>query len=140
LALGGVYVTEEVDSKLAAGQDVLQIGSAAERASQLTRGLLAFSRRAHVHPTPLDLRAVAGESAGLLRRLVGEHIAFWFDIEDDVPCVLPDRVQIDQVLLNLAANARDAMPAGGQLRIRVMAFKLKRRSTSLTRFLAPDVT
>jgi hypothetical protein len=86
--------------------------------------LLAFSRRADVHPTPLDLGAVARESVGLLRRLVGEHVVVRLALDTGVPCVLADRVQIDQVLLNLAANARDAMPAGGQLRIAVRPTKL----------------
>jgi hypothetical protein len=101
--------------------DVLEIEHAAERAAQLTRGLLAFSRRAEVHPAPLDLAAVARETVGLLRRLVGEHIVVGLDLTTVVPCVLADRAQIDQVLLNLAANARDAMPAGGGLRIAVTA-------------------
>jgi two-component system cell cycle sensor histidine kinase/response regulator CckA len=100
-------------------EDVLQIERAAERAAQLTQRLLAFSRRADVHPAPLDLGAVARDAVGLLRRLVGEHILVGLDLEREVPCVLADRVQIDQVLLNLAANARDAMPAGGELRIAV---------------------
>ena len=100
-----------------ARDDVLEIVRAADRAAGLTRGLLAFSRRAPVCPAPLDLAAVAAEAVVLLRRLVGEHIEVRLDANVALPCVLADRVQIDQVLLNLAANARDAMPAGGELRI-----------------------
>jgi two-component system cell cycle sensor histidine kinase/response regulator CckA len=107
-------------------EDVLQIERAAERATQLTQGLLAFSRRADVHPTNLDLGVVAREAAGLLRRLVGEHIVVRLNVDTGVPCVLADRVHIDQVLLNLAANARDAMPGGGQLRIAVSATTLNK--------------
>ena len=100
-----------------ARDDVLEIVRAADRAAGLARGLLAFSRRAPVCPAPLDLAAVAAEAVVLLRRLVGEHIEVRLDANVALPCVLADRVQIDQVLLNLAANARDAMPAGGELRI-----------------------
>ncbi|HEX7544142.1 MAG TPA: histidine kinase dimerization/phospho-acceptor domain-containing protein, partial [Candidatus Limnocylindrales bacterium] len=95
--------------------DVLEILRAAERAAELTRGLLAFSRRAEVHPAPLDLVRVARAAAVLLRRLVGDNIIVRIDASPSVPPVLADRAQIDQVLLNLAANARDAMPAGGTL-------------------------
>jgi len=100
-------------------EDVLEIERAAERAAQLTKGLLAFSRRADAHPVPIDLTEVASDAVVLLRRLVGEHITVRLDAYPEVPCVLADRVQIDQVLLNLAANARDAMPAGGTLTIAV---------------------
>jgi PAS domain S-box-containing protein len=104
--------------------DVLEIEHAAERAAQLTRGLLAFSRRAEVHPTPLDLAAVVRDEVPLLRRLVGEHIVVRLDASVDVPLALADRAQIEEVLLNLAANARDAMPAGGTLGIAVKTVTL----------------
>ena len=100
-------------------EDIVEIQHAAERAAQLTQGLLAFSRRAEVHPAALDLTEVASESVALLSRLVGENIAVRLDANTEVPCILADRVQIDQVLLNLAANARDAMPAGGVLGVSV---------------------
>ena len=106
--------------------DVLEIEHAAERAAQLTRGLLAFSRRAEVHPTPLDLAALARDSVALLRRLVGEDIFVSLDASPKVSRVLADRVQIEEVLLNLAANARDAMPAGGTLGIAVKPVTLSR--------------
>ena len=99
--------------------DVLEIERAAERATQLTMGLLAFSRRAEVHPTPLDLAGLARDTMALLRRLVSEDILVHLDAAAEVPLVFADPVQIEQVLLNLAANARDAMPAGGDLRIEV---------------------
>ena len=107
-------------------QDVIEIQHAAERAVQLTRGLLAFSRRADVRPVPLDLDEVASDSVVLLRRLVGEHIVVALDVNTKVPLVLADPVQIDQVLLNLAANARDAMPSGGTLTIVVKPATLTR--------------
>jgi signal transduction histidine kinase len=111
--------------------DVLEIERAAERATQLTRGLLAFSRRADVHPELLDLAEVASDAVVLLRRLVGEHIVVRVETANDVPCVLADRVGIDQVLLNLAANARDAMPSGGEVRITVGVATLSKGFTEL---------
>jgi PAS domain S-box-containing protein len=99
--------------------DVLEIEHAAERATQLTRGLLSFSRRAETHPTPLDLAAVARDSMALVHRLVGEHIVVRLEASPGAPHVFADRVQIEQVLLNLAANARDALPTGGTIGIEV---------------------
>ena len=106
--------------------DVLEIERAAERAAELTKGLLAFSRRADAHPAPIDLAEVASNAVALLRRLVGEHITVRLEAHPEVPYVLADRVQIDQVLLNLAANARDAMPAGGTLTVAVQPAMLTR--------------
>ncbi len=104
--------------------DVIEIERAAERATELTRSLLAFGRRTEVRPTPIDLAEVASDAVVLLRRLVGEHIVVRLDVTTRAACVLADRVQIDQVLLNLAANARDAMPGGGILAIAVKAADL----------------
>jgi CheY-like chemotaxis protein len=105
---------------------VLEIERAAERATQLTMGLLAFSRRADAHPTPLDLAAIVRDAMALLRRLVGEDIVVRLEADAEVPLVLADPVQIEQVLLNLAANARDAMPTGGTLGIAVRRSVLTR--------------
>jgi two-component system, cell cycle sensor histidine kinase and response regulator CckA len=99
--------------------DVLEIERAAGRATQLTMGLLAFSRRAEAHPAPLDLAGLVRETMPLLRRLVGEDVAVQLRADPKVPLVMADPVQIEQVLLNLAANARDAMPSGGDLGIEV---------------------
>ena len=105
-------------------EDVLEIQRAADRAAQLTQGLLAYSRRAEVHPVPLDLAEVVGDAVTLLRRLVGEHVVVRLDANAQVPRVLADRGQIGQVLLNLAANARDAMPGGGVLGVAVKSARL----------------
>ena len=104
--------------------DVEEIERAAERATQLTRGLLAFSRQAEAHPTPVDLAAVVRDEVPLLRRLVGEHIVVELDTPTDAPTALVDRAQIEQILLNFAANGRDAMPNGGTLRVAVEAATL----------------
>jgi signal transduction histidine kinase/integral membrane sensor domain MASE1/CheY-like chemotaxis protein len=127
-------------------EDVLEIARAAERAAQLTRGLLAFGRRAEVHPEPLDLGDVARDAAGLMRRLVGENIVVSLNTEPELPCVLADRSHIDQILLNLAANARDAMPAGGVLGITVRpmtlneAFVVVHRGAGTGRYVLLEVS
>ncbi len=100
-------------------EEVLEIDAAARRASDLTQSLLAFSRRASVNPEPLDLLAVARESVALLRRLVGEHIAVELQVGVGPFLVLADKIQVEQILLNLATNARDAMPGGGRLAVAV---------------------
>ena len=99
--------------------DVVEIQQAAERATQLTKSLLAFGRRAEAHPVPLDIAGLVHDAMTLLRRLVGEDVAVQLHAGPKVPLVFADPVQIEQVLLNLAANARDAMPTGGSLGIEV---------------------
>jgi len=97
--------------------DADQIRIAAERAATLTGQLLAFSRGGMVQAAQLDLNAVVREIEPLLRRLIGEHIVVETSLRAAVPWVLADRAQLDQVLVNLAINGRDAMPDGGTLRI-----------------------
>jgi two-component system, cell cycle sensor histidine kinase and response regulator CckA len=94
---------------------VSEIKRAGERAAQLTGQLLAFSRKAVVRPILLDLNAVVSASENMLRRLVGEDIDVSYVLEPKLWRVKADPIQIDQVLLNLVANARDAMPQGGSL-------------------------
>ena len=95
--------------------DVSQIGAAAERAARLTHQLLAFGRREIIKPEIIDFNAVVGEVDGLLRTTIGEHVELITRCATDLDHVLADRGQMEQVLLNLAVNARDAMPTGGTL-------------------------
>jgi two-component system cell cycle sensor histidine kinase/response regulator CckA len=97
--------------------DVQEIRRSAERAASLTRQLLAFSRKQVMQPRVLNLNDVIGNVQSLLRRLVGEDIQVHFNLQNDLRSVTADPGQIEQVLMNLAANARDAMPEGGQLEI-----------------------
>ena len=90
---------------------------AAQRAAALTRHLLAVSRKQVLDPTVLDLRAVIADQEAVLRRLVGEQVALVVDIPADIGRIHADAGQIGQVLMNLAVNARDAMPEGGRLTI-----------------------
>jgi two-component system, cell cycle sensor histidine kinase and response regulator CckA len=96
-----------------------EIADSAERASHLTRQLLAFSRRGVKQPRLLDLGQLAAKTTGLLRRLVGEHIVVEGQYAPEPAIVFADGGMLEQVMLNLAVNARDAMPTGGRLTIEV---------------------
>jgi PAS domain S-box-containing protein len=97
--------------------DVGQIGAAAERAATLTHQLLAFARREVRHPEVLDVNAIVRDVETLLRRTIGEHVHLLTTSAPNLEAVRADRGQIEQILLNLAVNARDAMPNGGTLNI-----------------------
>lgn len=98
-------------------EDVEEIAAAADRAGALTRQLLAFSRRQMMQPRPLHLNVVVTDIEKMLRRLIGEDIALVTRLESDLWLVHADPGQIEQVVMNLAVNARDAMPDGGHLTI-----------------------
>ncbi len=100
---------------------VAQVLKAGERAASLTRQLLAVSRRQIVRPRPLDLSAVVREIEPMLRRLIGEDVELRTSYHPSPLTVVSDPGQIEQVVLNLAVNARDAMPDGGTLRIETAA-------------------
>jgi two-component system cell cycle sensor histidine kinase/response regulator CckA len=93
------------------------IRDAAERAAALTRQLLTFSRKQPTRPVPLDLNEVVGGLASMLRRLIGERIAVHSRLAALPVRVRADRGQLEQVVMNLAVNAKDAMPDGGTLTI-----------------------
>jgi hypothetical protein len=95
--------------------DAEQILGAAQRAARLTRELLTFSRREPSQPELVDLNAVVTDSRDLLAASAGDRTGLRFELAAAVPAVLADRGQVEQVLLNLAVNARDAMPEGGTL-------------------------
>ncbi|MBI3981795.1 MAG: response regulator [Gemmatimonadetes bacterium] len=97
--------------------DILEIQRAAERAAALTRQLLAFSRKQLLQPRVLNLNRVVEGIEGMLRRLVGEDVAITTKLAADLASVRVDPGQMEQVILNLAVNARDAMPQGGTLSI-----------------------
>jgi PAS domain S-box-containing protein len=101
----------------AARRDIELIVQTSERAAALTRQLLAFSRKQLLQPKSLDLNLLAGELAPMLRRLIGEHIELVLVPGADLGWVMADPGQIEQVIMNLVVNARDAMADGGMLRI-----------------------
>ncbi len=92
-----------------------EIHNASRRATALTRRLLTFSRRQVLQPQRVDLNALIAELQGMLRRLIGEDIELKTNLQPGVGTVRVDPAQIEQVIMNLAVNARDAMPRGGKL-------------------------
>jgi PAS domain S-box-containing protein len=97
--------------------DIKQVREATQRAARLTRQLLIFARRDVVHPEVLDVNGVVSGVEQLLRRTLGEHIDLVFAPASDLWMVKADAGQLEQVLVNLAVNSRDAMPGGGKLTI-----------------------
>jgi len=95
-----------------------EILRAAARATELTRQLLAFARRSVVSPRRVDVNGLVRDAERLLNRILGEDIQLDVVLERDLPAVVIDPTQLEQVLLNLVVNARDAMPEGGHLTIR----------------------
>ena len=107
----------DVDSSDPRQADIVEIQKAGMRAAGLTRQLLAFSRKQIIEPTVLDLNAVVSDMQAMLRRLIGEDVTITLDLAPDLGRMKADRGQLEQVVMNLAINARDAMPTGGRLRL-----------------------
>ena len=105
----------EKDSR--AADDLQQVVEASDRAANLTHQLLAFSRKQVLQPTVLDLGEVVSGIGPMLQRIIGEHVELRIESEAPLARVRADRGQLEQVLLNLAVNARDAMPGGGTVTI-----------------------
>ena len=99
------------------GDGLGQIGLAAERAANLTRQLLTFSRKRVLQPKPLDLNLVVASIAKMLGRVIGEDIALSFNYSAEPAMIEADEDMLGQVVMNLAVNARDAMPTGGRLAV-----------------------
>jgi two-component system, cell cycle sensor histidine kinase and response regulator CckA len=98
-------------------QDAEEIRRAAKRATDLTGQLLAVGRRSVLKPEVVSPNVVIDEMRNMLRRVIGDEIVMHFDLDPAIPFVLADPGQLEQVILNLAVNARDAMPDGGRLTI-----------------------
>ena len=111
-------------------QDLEQILAAGERAGSLTRQLLLFSRRHEVDMVVLDLNEVLREVESMLERLIGEDVRLEMRLDPQLHQVKADARLIEQVLINLAVNARDAMPSGGELRIETTNVTLSPESAS----------
>jgi two-component system, cell cycle sensor histidine kinase and response regulator CckA len=95
-----------------------EIANAADRAGAVTQQLLAFSRRQLIQPRIIDINAAIVETEKMLRRLLGEDIQLNLDLQENLSHIKADPNQIEQAVVNLAVNARDAMPAGGQIFVR----------------------
>jgi PAS domain S-box-containing protein len=114
-----------------------QIVKAGERAAELTRQLLAFSRRQVLQPKVLDLNMLVKTLATMLRRLIGEHIDLRLVLSPELSRVSASPGQLEQVLMNLVVNARDAMPDGGTLTIRTENANLKEPSEAVRLAIKP---
>ena len=108
---------QELPGGSGARQDVEEIATSARRAAGLTRQLLAFSRRQVLELKSLDLNALVRDQERMLRRLIAEHVELRTALAPDLGTVRADASQLEQVLMNLVVNARDAMPLGGTITI-----------------------
>ncbi len=116
MQLGLLEVSSSLDAE--AREAVKEIGKASERAANLTRQLLLFGRRSAVQMRVLDLHEVLADLRKMLQRLIGETIRLAVSTEPDLPRVFADRGMLEQVIVNLCVNARDAMPNGGLIGVR----------------------
>ena len=105
-------------------KDIQQIALAGERAGSLTEQLLAFSRKQIIQPDILNLNHIVQETEKILRRLIGEDIALQTRLEENIGYIKADSGQMNQIIINLVVNARDAMPDGGQLTIETDIFEI----------------
>ena len=111
------FIADETDDPRAVRDDVAQIRDAAERAARLTNQLLIVAHRGNIETQSLDLNTIVSDLDALLSRTIGEHIRLVVKLTGDAELIQADRGQIEQVILNLVVNARDAMPLGGTLTI-----------------------
>ncbi|HEX4760121.1 MAG TPA: PAS domain S-box protein [Thermoleophilaceae bacterium] len=118
------YLKDEVADNQDAAEGLEEIRRAAERGAALTGRLLAFSRRDSGRPEVVELPRVVGDVRRLLERTMGKTVELEIETEDDLPAVTADVHQLEQVILNLAINARDAMPEGGRLQIELSQLEL----------------
>ena len=116
-ALGDDHDADWPSGRQSARDDLSQITQAAERAAALTRQLLAFARQEVIRPQVLNLDNVVSGVEDMLRRTLGEHVELVIASTDELWPILADQGQMEQVLINLSVNARDAMPGGGVLTI-----------------------
>ncbi len=119
--IGGITEIMLADRQLpeALRLDVVEVHDAAGRARALTRQLLALSRQQRIHVTDVAIADVLNRTTGLLQRVLGEHIAVSLELQSPTLTAVADAGAVEQMLLNLALNARDAMPSGGSLRLEV---------------------
>jgi two-component system cell cycle sensor histidine kinase/response regulator CckA len=108
--------------------ELKEIRRAADRGAQLTSQLLGFTRGKAIQPIPIDLSALVREVQGLLRPIIGEHVEVNLALAPNLDRVMADPCQIEQVVMNLILNARDAMPGGGSIRVETSAYEIDTES------------
>ncbi|MGI8435728.1 MAG: response regulator [Chthoniobacterales bacterium] len=114
--------TPRLDDKLISY--LQQVEQAAERATALTHQLLAYSRKQIIQRRALDLNEIVQSTAGMLRRVIGEHITLETDLAPDLPFIFADASNVDQVIMNLVINSRDALADGGHLTLSTSAVEI----------------
>jgi two-component system cell cycle sensor histidine kinase/response regulator CckA len=124
-------MSHRVKEDPAMAAEVDEILHAADRAASLTRQLLAFSRKQVLQPVPLDINEIVGAVARMARRLIGTEVQLRLDLAESVPHVLADPAQVEQLLLNLIVNARDAMPSGGMITVHSANVRLHSQSPEI---------
>jgi signal transduction histidine kinase/CheY-like chemotaxis protein len=124
------FVLDSLGDDHAARADVEEIRKAAARAAELTRQLLVFSRRGEAAPAAVDVNEAIHDLLRILERAIGEHVRVETHLREGLPHVFADRHELEQVVMNLALNARDAMPAGGTLVLETSAADLDEHYTS----------
>ena len=112
---GHASLLSAMEKNSEASDSLQQIEVAAERSANLTRQLLTFSRRQVIQRRTLDLKEIVDEITKMLRRILGEDIVLTVENSSNLPRIYADRGMMEQILLNLAINSRDAMPRGGEL-------------------------
>ncbi len=138
-AFAGEEVAKELPDERwqAVRDDIMHVQQAAEQAAGLTHQLLAFARQEVIQPQALNINDVVTGVEQLLIRTLGEHIELITDLAGDLAPVLADRGQIQQVLVNLAVNARDAMPRGGKLTIQTASTNIDETAAARHAELSP---
>ena len=131
------FALSEIPAASPARADIDEVIGAAKRAAGLTRQLLAFSRKQVMQPQLLELNAVVQDTERLLRRVIPENVEIVVHLAPSLPPVRADRTQIEQVLLNLVTNARDAMPGGGAVTIATSVQRLDEGAAARRRGLLP---
>jgi two-component system cell cycle sensor histidine kinase/response regulator CckA len=128
---------QSIDAENPLREAIDEIQKAGQRAATLTQQLLAFSRKQVLEPKILDLNSIVEDMRKMLRRLIGEDIELNFSMPADLGRVKADRGQLEQVILNLAVNARDAMPHGGELKIETANAQLDEKDVLRYRYVIP---
>ncbi len=111
-------IETQIPSDQPGRREASEIKQICRHAAELVSKLLAFSRRQIIAPRPISLNDVVRDMSPLLQQVVGENVKLQLDLDPNVPAAVADQAQVEQVVLNLAVNARDAMPSGGALVIR----------------------
>ncbi|HGY54083.1 MAG TPA: response regulator [Caldithrix abyssi] len=130
-------ILSEIEEKNEWYESILEIDKAGERAAALVRQLLAFSRRQILQPKVIDVNLLIRDMEKMLNRLIRENIELWFRLDPDLGNIYADPGQIEQVIMNLVLNARDAMPKGGKISIETKKIHPQHPVFEKNRFMTP---